>query len=110
MTPQKYLKIEAEQEAIIDAALRIIAVARDKADQCPLPAKLRPAEASDIKEGAVIWYPHWDERKWALVESPLHHGDAFKAFTDDRGCRYGLSEAFVEDASSPVDTPESAAG
>jgi hypothetical protein len=101
MTPKEYLKIEAEQRDIIDAANDKISEARELADRCPLPDNLRPAVAADIKEGAVIWYPEWASRKngtpgWAVVNEVGHHGDPFKAYTADDGCRYGLRGAFIE--------------
>jgi hypothetical protein len=101
MTPQEYLKIESEQRALIEAAESKIAAAREEADKCPLPKKMRPAKASDIKEGAIIWYAEWASRKdgtpgWALVQEPLHYGDDFKAYCADDGCRYGLNGASVE--------------
>ena len=69
-----------------------------------VPEKLRPAEAKDIIEGAIIWYPEYrdisDEKYpcagWMLVREPLHYGDPYKAFTANDGCRYGLDGAFVE--------------
>ena len=75
------------------------------------PKNLRPAIAEDIKVGAIIWYPHWAENidededgneipgcTWALVEKLLYHGDQYKAYYAEDGCRYGLHGAFVEEA------------
>lgn len=99
MTPSEYIKIEKEQNKIIAAAEKVILNARQQADKCPPPKKSRPAIASDIKEGAIIW--HTREKKyggdyWHIVSSPEHYGDAFKAYTADDGCRYGLDGAYVE--------------
>lgn len=103
MTPVEYQKIEKGQRKIIEAAERRISDARKQADKCPLPKKLRPAKASDIKEGTIIWYPEWASRKdgtpgWALVQEPMHYGDDFKAYCADDGCRYGLKDACVEES------------
>ena len=71
-----------------------------RAKETPLPEKLRPATADDIKVGAIIWYIDRDEDAggpyWKYVDELLHHGAQWKAFTAEDGCRYGLDGAFVE--------------
>lgn len=63
---------------------------------------LRHAVADDIVEGAIIWYPKWeesvdeDQRCWRMVEDVMNQNDVWKAYTADCGCRYGLHGAFVE--------------
>jgi len=57
--------------------------------------ELQPAEASDIIEGAIIYYPNDDPPFWQAVHKPTHHGDPFKAYEADDGCRYGLDGAYV---------------
>lgn len=101
MTPKEYIEIEKAQREIIEGAKRRIAQARAQADKCPVPVNLRPAKASDITEGAIIWYPEWAKADsgWAVVAEPLHSfggGDPWKAYRADDGCRYGLRDAFVE--------------
>ncbi len=87
--------------------------ARDAADQAyedaafaALPTNLRPATAADIVVGAVIWYPSWDERKWAIVEEVRYPNDDWKAYCSHDGCRYGLHGAFVEIAAAGVKGPD----
>jgi hypothetical protein len=68
------------------------------------PKNLRPAKASDIVEGAIIWYPKWEDSDhpidlWKEVYEVKWPDDAFKAYTAHDGCRYGLDGAFVEDES-----------
>ena len=76
--------------------------AEEAANAAELPEKLRPAEAKDIVEGAVIWYPKWKEddcsdgRLWKIVVSVIYPSDRFKGYTAHEGCRYGLDGAFVE--------------
>jgi hypothetical protein len=73
--------------------------AEEDAQLAPLPQNLRPATSRDIVEGAILWYPEWNERKWALVGDVRHPNDQWKAYTAQDGCRYGLDGAFVEVAS-----------
>ncbi len=64
---------------------------------CPSRTFLRPAKASDIKVGRVIYYPDSDDfMGWFVVTELLHYGDDWKAFEADDGCRYGLDGAFVK--------------
>lgn len=107
MTPTEYLNLERQQLAIIQAAQRRISEAREEADKCPPPANRRPARASDIVEGAIIWHERKAEHGgdyWHVVDEPLSYGDAFKAYCADDGCRYGLHGAYV-DLSPPSLTP-----
>ena len=101
MTPQEYREVCREQELIIDAANLEMQKAYRRAEMCPVPENLRPATAADVVEGAIIWKPKWpdDGRKWSIVESVEHPDDNWKAWTDN-GCRYGLENAFVENAES----------
>ena len=92
----KLEEVEQAQEAAEEAERR--------AQMAEIPKKLRDAEARDIVEGAIIWYPESrdisDEKYprggWELVSEPLHYGDDWKAYTSHTGCRYGLRGAFVE--------------
>ena len=99
MTPAEYLTIEQEQNEIIAAAEQRICAARKLADKCSPPKNRRPARASDIVQGAIIWHerePKYGGDYWNIVDEPLHYGDAFKAYCADDGCRYGLQGAYVE--------------
>lgn len=74
--------------------------AEKKAEQAPMPKKLRPATAADIIQGAIIWYPPddiEDNYYWKSVGEVRFPNDPFKAYTAHDGCRYGLDGAFVED-------------
>lgn len=71
------------------------------------PHDLRPATANDIKVGAVIWYPAFEQTdaqldcicRWREVEMLLHHGDQAHAFQAIGGTRHGLEGAFIEENS-----------
>lgn len=107
MTPQEFVKLRAEQEAIIKAAQEKIDEAEEQAHECPPPTHTRPAVADDIVPNAVIWYlrdKYNNGDYWTIVEEPLHYGDAFKAYIDHEGCRYGLEGAYVE-VSPPTQAP-----
>ena len=62
------------------------------------PQDVRPAEAEDIRVGAIIWYPQAPDsvRMWEEVEFLLHMGDQHQAFIALGGQRRGLAGAFVE--------------
>jgi hypothetical protein len=70
--------------------------AYEDAELAALPSKLRPAEERDVIEGAVLWYPHWQDKKWVIVDEVRDPSDEFKAYCSEDGCRYGLHGAFVE--------------
>ena len=75
--------------------------AEEEAEKAATPENLRPVQPTDIVEGAVIWYPSWDEdgRTWNIVCEVLHPNDpckAYEAYVAHEGCRYGLHDAFVE--------------
>ena len=88
----------------VEQAKQAAEEAERRANMADIPNKLRPAEAKDIVEGAVIWYPEdrdiSDEKYpyggWHLVCETLHYGDDWKAYTDHEGSRHGLRGAFVE--------------
>ncbi len=86
--------IDAEREVSL-AIARASALA-DEAELAPLPTNLRPANAADIREGEILWYPEWDERKWCRVDQVLRPDDEWKAYCGHDGCRYGLDGAHVE--------------
>ena len=72
-----------------------------EAEKAKLPKNLVKAEAKDIVEGNIIWYPEWHEddedyRLWNVVEEVLRPSDDWKAYCAQDGCRYGLDGAFVE--------------
>ncbi len=100
MTPTEYLKIEKELRQIIETTRILINEARFEADKCPPPKNRRPAKASDITEGAIIWHERQKEYGgdyWNVVSTPLHYGDPFKAYVADDGCRYGIEGAYIEE-------------
>ena len=79
--------------------------ALEAATAAKLPKKLRPAEASDIVEGALLWYPEHGQKAdedcdalpyWKMVEYVSYPNDDYKGYTANCGCRYGLAGAFVE--------------
>lgn len=74
--------------------------ALEDAETAKPPKNLRPATARDIVEDAIIWYPKrasdGDGCCWHLVYEVLRPSDEWKAYSDQHGCRYGLSGAFVE--------------
>ncbi len=56
MTPEQFLKLEFEQNSIIETAQSTKSVIFDMACKCPLPKKLRPATPEDLVVHAVFWY------------------------------------------------------
>jgi hypothetical protein len=88
--------LDAEQK--VEEAREVADQAYEDAASAPLPANLRPAKSTDIVKDALIWYPEWDDRKWAIVEEVLYPSSLFKAYSAHDGCRYGLDGAFVEAA------------
>lgn len=67
-------------------------------EELTLPSNLRKAEASDIVEGATIWYPA-NEYRDAYVNTVVavrYPSDLFKAYVAEDGSRYGLDGAYVE--------------
>ena len=99
MTPKKYLEFKQEKAKEVIALERLIEDARDVAKSCSPPDSdsMRPATASDIKEGALIWHKS-DSGEWHWEEVLEVHRpeDSYKAYTADDGSRYGLSDAWVE--------------
>jgi len=98
MTPEEFREVERRQHGVIAAAQSAIEAAREAAEACPVPERLRPATERDIVVGAILWYPRWAEdgyAPWSVVEEVLRPGDAFKAYAY-QGARYGLDGAFVE--------------
>lgn len=99
MTPAEYLEIKGRELAVIEAAEKRIDAARKQADKCPPPKHHRPAEPSDIREGAVIWHarPKRDGGDyWNVVAQVRDPRDSWKAYVSDDGCRYGIAGAYVE--------------
>ena len=99
----KLIQIYIDAGKKIDAAIKKEEEAEEAADAAELPENLRPAEAKDIIEGAVIWYPKWkteeydpDGRCWNIVKEVLRPSDDWKAYCAHDGGRYGLEGAFVE--------------
>lgn len=64
ITPKEYIKIEREQQAIMDLAESVVNAAYDDACNCPLPANLRRADFEDNIEGAVLWNPRYPKREY----------------------------------------------
>lgn len=98
MTPEEYLKIKEEQNAIIKLAEDKISDARDKADRAKPPIKLlRRAKAEDIRPGLIVWHDCGENNwVWHVIYEPRHYGDDWKAYVADDGCRYGLHGAWVK--------------
>lgn len=72
--------------------------ALEEAWDIPMPASVRPAVATDIVPGAIIWYPDSPGRLWFEVEEVRAPEDDFKGYLSE-GCRYGLKGAYVERSS-----------
>jgi len=88
-------------EANVAVAQMRAAAALAAAEKAEVPKNLRPAESTDIRVGAVIWYPgdkgkYAEDAYWMLVDEVLHPSSEWKAFCAHDGCRYGLRGAFVE--------------
>ena len=90
--------LDSEKE-LSNARLRMDEALEKAEEEVELPANIRRAIASDIKQGAIIWYPRWKEedgRCWNIVEEVLRASDDWKAYCAQDGCRYGLDGAFIE--------------
>ncbi len=109
ITPQHFLDLMGEQEKIIEAARAKIESFRELAEKCPPPQSRRPAVASDIFEGAIIWHERNTKEEvvggvtlpalgdyWQIVMRPTHYGEPFKAYVAEDGGNYGLHGAYVE--------------
>ncbi len=96
MTPEDYIEIRDNQDAIIEKAEKIKYDAILEAAACPAPFDLRPATPDDIKLNNVIWSFNEDGAYWHIVEEIHNPSDSFKGYSFE-GCRYGLDGAFVED-------------
>jgi hypothetical protein len=107
MTPHQFQRVEREQNAIIAAAHRTVYEARELVDPVPPRKQLRHALAEDIREGVIVWHDNGDDGWfWNIVCEPRHHGDAFKAYVADDGCRYGLDGAWVYKDAFPTNTQQ----
>ena len=108
MKAGKFFRKKTALECKVDLAKKILA--KHMETHVEKPKNLRPAKASDIVEGAIIWYPKWAELEdfdddmneipvqcWKEVYEVKWPDDAFKAYTADDGCRYGLDGAYVEE-------------
>jgi hypothetical protein len=102
---QAWKAAEQKAAAAQEAAARLKEIAEAEA---ALPPQLRKATAKDIVVDALIWYPEHTirvgaeeitvETHWHIVEEVLYPNDDWKAYLADDGCRYGLDNAYVEDA------------
>lgn len=90
------IKAWIDAESAVAKAHEMASAAEEAAESAELPKNLRPAKPSDIVEGAVLWYPEWDDRKWSFVGEVLRPSDPWKGYSAHDGCRYGLDGAFVE--------------
>lgn len=84
-----------DAEAFSIEAREAAAQAKQAALDAALPENLRPAEAEDIKIGALIWHP---ERvpAWVVVELLGPAGCRTASIIGRDGSRRGLDGAFVE--------------
>lgn len=100
MTPEQYLVYDKEiSREITDLRKRLWAY-RAEADKANPPDRTRQATAEDIVCGAIIWHegdPHDGGDYWHVVDEVLRPSDSYKAYCADDGCRYGLSNAYVEE-------------
>ena len=99
LSPKDYLKIRDNMNNQIKQAYNEISIAHDYVMLSDFPKHYRPAQASDIVVGAVIWYAREEQYHgafWKIVDEVLRPDSDFKAYTGDDGCRYGLEGAYVE--------------
>jgi len=110
MKPQEYIAIRNRERQIIRDAEERIEDAVAEAKVCPVPDNLRPVNPSDIKNGAIIWYPQKGfHPKWREVDLPFYRNEdgresptpegEFLYFTTDgiNGPRHSIDGAFVEE-------------
>jgi hypothetical protein len=90
-----------EKASVLRSIARIIEdEAEEIAENATIPSVLRPATPDDIIKGAVIWYPdeNDDDVSWHIIEEVLNPKCDFKAYVAMCGARYGLDNAYVENA------------
>lgn len=95
---ETYLRArDAEEKRRVEEGNRIFDLEK-MAAAANIPENLRPATANDCARiGQLIWHKDGDDGPyWNIVHTPLHYGDAFKAYTSKDGYRDGLKDAFVE--------------
>ena len=101
MTAEEYVEYKDRLKVQIDMLRDKIRAAYDEVDTA-LPADLRPATASDITPGRIIYYEHGDDGPfWQEVREVLRPNDQWKAYTAMDGCRYGLDDAWVRKEAQP---------
>lgn len=91
------------RRAVADALSRADS-ALDAAGRVDMPPmhRLRHAEPRDIVQGNILWYP--EHRRdcdnapgcWHYIEEVDYPNSAYKAYSAEDGCRYGLDGAYVE--------------
>jgi len=95
----KKIKAWLEAEALVGQAQDLSNLLKKIAEKTKPPKNLRKATSKDIVEGALIWYPGYDdnypEPHWAIVQEVLNPTSDYKAYIFD-GCRIGLEGAYVE--------------
>lgn len=76
----------------------ICAIYLADARKAPFPEKVRPAVATDIVVGAVIWYKaELDGGPWWKLVLEVHRpADLWKGYDSEDGDRCGLDDAYVE--------------
>jgi len=98
MKPEEFIRIRREIMKTVNRLRGVIDELEKETLNCDPPSDRRPATASDIVEGAVIWYEYYDSPSgyyWQIVDEVQYPNDPFKAYTAEDGCRYGLDGAFV---------------
>ena len=101
MTPSEYLTLKRSTQEQIAKLTADLEAAWLESNKTMPPANRRPAKASDIVLGNIIWYDvgpdeyYPTEWAWCEVEKVLCPSSDWKAFETD-GTRRGLYGAFVE--------------
>lgn len=99
MTPKEFQKLEIEQIAIIERAQHTINVAREIAEKCEPPHKVRPVMANDIFPGAIVWQARkkkYGGDFWTIVQERDETSTPIEGYIADDGCRYSLDKAYVK--------------
>ena len=96
MTPEEFQKERELSAHIISMINKDLDKKEEEAMKSPFPEKVREATASDITEGAILWYKDLDDGEgWVIIDEVYKPNDSYEAYCGHDGCRYGLDGAFV---------------
>ena len=95
MTPQEMLLRRGNHERHIELLRAAIRNDIEEAGKCPAPKNLRRAKVSDIKPGAIIWFPRYKwGSKWQIVQGIVDTENNFGFIAS--GVVWSMKGAWIE--------------